>query len=63
MRRQCPNCLSYQARPTGHRPVELPLTLVFVQPFLCARCEHRFLRFRPPDRLLGVLQSGRLPAR
>jgi hypothetical protein len=45
----CPHCLAQRTRPEPHRWYEAPLWLLFVQPYRCRRCDHRFLRFRPPD--------------
>jgi hypothetical protein len=63
MQTQCPGCLGHHARPTGHTSLEWPLALLFVQPYRCARCGHRFYRFRMPDRLLRALQADRLLVR
>jgi hypothetical protein len=49
MNTQCPHCLAERAWPTPHRWFEWPLALLALQPYLCRRCEHRFLRFRLPD--------------
>jgi hypothetical protein len=46
---QCPDCLGYRTRPEPYRWYEAPLLLFMLQPYRCRRCDHRFMRFRPPD--------------
>ncbi len=62
MNTQCPHCRAERAWPTPYRWFELPLALLVLQPYLCRRCSHRFVRPRWPDfplLLLPVRQVAR----
>jgi hypothetical protein len=62
MNTQCPHCRAFRAWPAPHRWFEWPLALLLVQPYLCRRCGHRFLRPRLPDFPLPLFPAG-TPAR
>jgi hypothetical protein len=63
MRIQCPHCHGYHTRPAPYRWFELPLALFLLQPYLCYRCERRFVRFRWPELSFGPPRRSGAAAR
>lgn len=46
---KCPECISQGEVRRSHRdPLDKILSLIFLYPFRCDRCDHRFFRFQKP---------------